>query len=274
MLNKTVACIIARTVSTRLPLKVLREIGNGMSMIDFIIARLKNVEEIDEIYICTSAEPVDDILEDVARKNAVKIYRGSANQVIERMLKVGEIENADVVLRVTGDNPFTSYEYINEQIQSLKQRNLDYVRLLSAPIGSTAEVIKYEALVACSKIMDPDESEYMMLYLFEPNKFRCGVFQALDFDTSKYSVTVDTQMDFDRARNLIHSHVNNGFDPLEIKLADIVKYYNANPEQFLGAMVQPSGMIKLPQGKEITYEAFNADMKRRVNDSILLKPNE
>ena len=47
---KTVACIIARTNSTRLVKKVLLEI-NGKKVIEHIIERIKEIEEIDEIYI-------------------------------------------------------------------------------------------------------------------------------------------------------------------------------------------------------------------------------
>ena len=66
MSKKTIACVIARTVSTRLPLKVLRNVVNEYSMLDFMIQRLKLVKNIDDIYICTSHEMVDEILEDVA----------------------------------------------------------------------------------------------------------------------------------------------------------------------------------------------------------------
>ena len=66
--KKTIACIIARTVSKRLPLKVLRNVTEQFSVLDFIIQRLKFVNNIDKVYLCTSSEPVDDIMEDVAKK--------------------------------------------------------------------------------------------------------------------------------------------------------------------------------------------------------------
>ena len=99
---KVVACVIARTVSKRLPLKILRDLKPGLSMIDFLIQRIKSVDKIDEIYLCTSEEAVDDILADVVSRNGIKLYRGSADAVIERMLAVGDIEKADVLIRITG----------------------------------------------------------------------------------------------------------------------------------------------------------------------------
>ena len=270
MTNKTVACIIARTVSSRLPLKVLRDIGNGISIIDFLIERLKRVQHIHEIYICTSNEPVDDILEDVAKKNKVKIYRGSAYEVIERMLAVGNHENANYLVRITGDNPFTATEYIDEQLETMEKYNLDYVRLLNAPLGATAEVIRFEALKKCAGLMDPSESEYMMLFLFEPQRFKCGVLQVMEEDTSAYSVTVDTPADFSRTRTLIEQHTAAGKEATFIHLKEIIGYYRHSTGDLPNGKIVPEGKIKLPGGKEITFAEFDQDMKRRINHSTLL----
>ena len=172
---RIVACIIARTVSKRLPLKVLRDLGKGVSMIDFLVQRIKKVSEIDEIYICTSINIVDDVLEDVAIRNDIKIYRGSEDEVIERMISVGDLEQADVLLRITGDNPLTSIEYFPNQIKLLIENDLDYVRIVDVPIGASAEVISLNALKDCYSKMDPSVSEYLMLFLFDPDKYKCGV---------------------------------------------------------------------------------------------------
>lgn len=262
---KVVACVIARTVSSRLPLKILRRIDtSGLSMIDFLITRLKQVKSIDEIFLCTSYEPVDDIMEDIAERNHVKIYRGSPDQVIERLLAVGKICQADVVLRITGDNPFTSYEYIDQQVGFLVEKELDYVRLIDSPLGAAAEAIRYDALVRCNEMMDPAVSEYLMLYIFEPTHFKCGVIKPLRDDYSSYSVTVDVPDDLKRSRMLIGHYHGNGID---IKLEDIVAIYQK--ENLPAAVIKPSGKIKLPYGKEISFEEFKADMERRTNSSML-----
>ena len=155
---KTIACIIARTVSTRLPIKVLRDLTPGTTMIDYLVQRLKTVQRIDEIYICTSSQPVDDVLEDVAIRNGVKLYRGSEDKVIERMIDVGTEEAADVVLRITADNPFTTTEYIDEQIQFVIENELDYARIVEVPIGASPEVIRFSALKDCYAKMDPSDA--------------------------------------------------------------------------------------------------------------------
>jgi len=267
--KKVVACIIARTVSQRLPLKIFRDIGDGNSMIDFLIKRVLSVSSIDKVFICTSAEEVDDILEDVAAKHGIEIYRGSADAVIERMLAVGKIENADVVLRITGDNPFTAIEFIPAQVDFLIENNLDYVRVTDVPVGATAEVICYDALIKCNHLMDPAVSEYMMLYLFEPKNFRCGVIKPFQTDLSVFSLTVDTKQDLIRSRKLLQEFVN--VPPENIFLKDVMAKIQNQQFNIPYALVKTTGgKVKLPYGEEISFEAFTADMERRKKDAITL----
>lgn len=267
-MSKVVACIIARTVSTRLPLKVLRDLKPGVSMIDFLINRIKSVKEIDEIYLCTSTESVDDIMVDVADRNQIKLYRGSADAVIERMLDVAKIESADVLLRITGDNPLGSIEYLPEQLALLEKEKLDYVRVVDVPIGATIEVMKTEALTKCYSQMDPDVSEYLMLFLFEPEKFKCGIIKAFNKDYSDCSVTVDTPDDLKRTVGVI-SRINK--PTADILLKDIVDLYDDESVQLPAMRIKFGGTIKYPYGKVISFDEFDNDMKRRKQNSILKK---
>jgi spore coat polysaccharide biosynthesis protein SpsF len=263
---KVVACIIARTVSTRLPLKVLRHIRPNISMLDFLIQRLKTVNKIDEIYICTSAESVDDILEDVATNNGVKLYRGSTFNIIERMLGAGEKENADVLIRITGDNPLTSVEYLNFQIESLLEQQLDYCRLVDVPIGATAEVMTVKALKKCALNMESKYSEYLMLYMFQPNQFKCGVIAPLEKNSSDLAITIDTSNDFDKIRNAV-AQLYKENECLDLKsLVDYLRVTEKEKKQ-----VNLSAEIKLPGNKTISFGLFHKDMEERKNSALNIK---
>jgi spore coat polysaccharide biosynthesis protein SpsF len=259
---KTVACIIARTISKRLPLKVLRNIHEDFSLLDFLISRIKLAKNVDEIYLCTSYEEVDDILEDVALKNNIKIYRGDPNNIIERMLSVAKIENADILLRITGDNPFTSYEYIDLQVKSLIKNNLDYSRLVNVPIGATAEVMKTQALLDCSKLMNQNYSEYLMLYMFEPSLRRCGIIKPLEKNYAHALITVDTKEDLQKVKSILLDSSKG----VAITLKEILPYLGSKP-----VMIDEAVMIKLPENKEISLEEFNLDMQRRIQNSVEIK---
>jgi spore coat polysaccharide biosynthesis protein SpsF len=262
-MKKTIACVIARTVSTRLPLKILRNINKEYRMIDFIIQRLKLVKTIDDIYICTSHEEVDEILEDVSSNNDVKIYRGSPDAVIERIIAVGMLEKADNVIRITGDNVFTSYEYIEEQINIHNENNLDYTRIIDIPIGATAEVMRLSAVKECFDLIDPAISEYLLLYMFRPEHFRCGVISLNNIEkSSSFTITVDTKEDLARTKNILNIYNDKA---LTIKLKDIlqiIKEYNIS-----NSIIKDTGMVKMPYGKEVLYSDFQKDMQNRIQNS-------
>jgi len=265
-MGKVVACIVARTVSQRLPLKVLRDLRPGLSMLDFLIQNVKTQKAVDEIYICTSAETVDDILEDVAIRNNIKIYRGSPDEVIERLLAVGEIEDAEILIRITGDNPFTDASLIAQQVAFLREENLDYVRVADLPIGATAEVFTRAALQKCNTLMDPKVSEYMMLYLFEPKHFGCGIISAYGGrDYSSYSVTVDQPSDLVRTK-IILDHIGfTGF--ADFSFGRVLEVLIDASIDMPARIVKPSGTVKLPFDQVMSYEDFQADMQRRKDHS-------
>lgn len=262
---KTIACIIARTVSTRLPLKVLRTVHDNYSLLDYLINRLKKVSEIDEIYLCTSEIDVDDIMEDVAARNNIKLYRGSPDNVIERMLDVAEITGADNVLRITGDNVFTSYEYIGKQITFLNDNQLDYCRIINVPIGATAEVIRVSALKDCYTSIDPAVSEYLLLYIFQPEKYKCGVMKISNTDYSNMTLTVDTPKDLIRTKEIINSIA----DKTGAKLLDIIELIKNKNIQ--SAYFTPGAKIKLPYNQSILYDDFQKDMENKIAQSLLLQ---
>lgn len=260
---KNIACVIARTVSTRLPMKVLRTVNNAQSMLDFKITRLKEVKGIDSIYLCTSREVVDDILEDVAIKNGIKLYRGSPDAVIERIIAVGDRESADNVIRITGDNVFTATELLEQQIGIHVEEGLDYTRFSGLPIGATAEVMSLKAVRDCYENIDPAISEYLMLYMFDPSRYKCGVLKRSNRpDYSSYTLTVDTADDLKRTRDILQQLAHDG---LTCTLDNIMRVIEKNNIAF--SRLDDNAMIKMPYGEKITFGDFQKNMLDRISRS-------
>jgi spore coat polysaccharide biosynthesis protein SpsF (cytidylyltransferase family) len=203
-------------------------------------------------------ESVDDILEDYATVYKINHYRGSPSAVIERMLAVADLENSDYLIRVTGDNPFTSMEYIDDQINFALEYDLDYVRLVGVPIGSTAELIKRDALVKCNQLMDPEESEYLMVYLFQPDLFRCGVIKPFKKDYSELTITVDTPEDLEKVK-MIYSKLSGS-----ILLKDILTVLKSE-NLTNGVNIDDNALIKMPEGKVVSYGDFKVMMNTRID---------
>jgi spore coat polysaccharide biosynthesis protein SpsF len=257
---RNIACIIARTNSSRLPRKVLKEIG-GVKMIEYIIRKIKRAKLVDEIYICTSTTEEDNVLIEIAKENGVKGYAGSLESIIDRMLEVGQIENADNVIRITADNIFTDEIYLDLMLKYHEENKAEYTRVENLPVGITSEVINLQALKKCYAIMNPNESQYLMLYMFQPSMFKCLVLLPADkHNRPNMTFTVDTTSDFERTKKLIEAYP----DKL-INLDDILNYCSANS---LDNIIYKSGSsVKFPANLEFTFMAFRTEMDARLDAS-------
>lgn len=268
---RTVACIIARTASTRLPNKVLREI-NGKKLIEYIIEKMKNVSNLDAIYLCTSVDDDDQILLDIAKENGIKSYAGSRKSVIDRMLDVAKMENADNLVRVTGDNVFTDEFFLDRMIEEHNNHHMmDYTRTEYLPLGVTAEVINVSALERCYEMIDPEKSEYLLLYMFNPEEFNCQVLIPEESLMAEYSsLTVDTHEDFERTEFLIDRLYKNNrlyYDDI-IKLNKKIKIPHFNIDKNL--------LVRMPNNNAITYAEFRSSIiEQRINRSkkVVLEVN-
>ena len=78
--------ITARLKSTRLPKKIMLEVM-GKPLIVHMLDRIKHSRYIEDIVICTSTNSQDDPLEEIAEKEHVHCFRGSEDDVLERLLR-------------------------------------------------------------------------------------------------------------------------------------------------------------------------------------------
>lgn len=263
--KKVVACIIARTNSTRLPRKVVKEIF-GKTIIEYIIEKTKHVSGIDSIYICTSKEPDDQILEKIAQRNNINFYAGSPTSVIDRMLDVVKIENADHLVRITGDNIFTDEIFLEEMIRLHLKNDADYTRTEKVPLGLTAEVIKVPALKKCYKEIDPNKTEYLMFYIFDPGKYKCQVLLCeKTLWGTQYTLTVDIPEDYERSVQIIKNLYKNG----RVFYDDIVRYHKDKGLPYFE--MKSTGLVKYPNGSKVSYADFRASMDEKIGASHVIQ---
>lgn len=259
---KTVACIIARTNSTRLPRKVLIDI-QGKKVIEHIIERIKSVKDIDEIYVATSTHPDDRILGEIAYKNKIKVHYGSETSVIDRMLEIGKAEEATDLIRITGDNIFTDPEILGITLKLHKDNKAEYSRAEYLPIGTTAEVINIEALKRCYYSIDPNKSEYLFYYIFDPDKYKTLVVIPgnSQFKREYASLTMDTPEDLERTKFIF----DNIYTDL-IKYRDIIAL-NENIE-IPCFKINTNLSIKLPDNETKSFGDFRDIINGRIEKSI------
>lgn len=258
---KAVACIVARTSSSRLPDKVLRDIG-GRRMVEQIIDRVRMIPNLASIHLCTSTEAGDGRLREVAEANGIGFYAGSLEDPTERMVSVGRAEDADCVIRITGDNVFTDPVYLWEMLRRQEQDPVDYCRVDHLPLGITAEIMGREALEKCHASMDPEVSEYLMLYMFRPDLHRCRVLiPEPALQATGISLTVDTPADLERSQFICQRLGGAG----PFSYLDILRLHGR--ETIPHIAFPAAGLIKLPKGQVVEYGEFRKDMETRCAQS-------
>ena len=107
----------ARLHSSRLPYKVLKEIG-GSKLIDIILDGCLNTELETVVAIPWNDYELYDYL-----KGKVEIFRGSENDVISRFYHCAKYKGFDPVVRVCGDAKHIKTQLILQQVENYKKYN-------------------------------------------------------------------------------------------------------------------------------------------------------
>ena len=87
MKNSVAIILQARNKSTRLPSKVMKDLG-GRPLLHFLLERLKKCKKLNEIFIATTSNQEDNSIEDLAITLDCKTVRGSENDVLSRFFSV------------------------------------------------------------------------------------------------------------------------------------------------------------------------------------------
>ncbi|MNB89829.1 3-deoxy-manno-octulosonate cytidylyltransferase [compost metagenome] len=223
---KVAAIIQARLSSTRLPAKVMKDL-NGKTLIERVVNQVRMSKVIDEIWIATSTEPEDDLLELIGNKLDIMVFRGALENVLKRYYDTQCITNADVIVRITADNPFTEPSFIDYGVEYLLSNHLDYVNYEQIPYGTGVEIIRASALEQAHFAATKDyDREHVTPYV-RNNKdfFRIGTLipDQLELCRPDVSLTIDTMEDYVKLYKLISSLE---MEEEQVSLTSVVEFYD------------------------------------------------
>lgn len=196
---RVVALVQARMGSTRLPNKVMKLVG-AVPMIELLLSRLSNAEEVDEIVIATSTNAQNSPLVFHLQKCGYACEQGSESDVLDRFVQTARAYHADVIVRITGDCPLVSPALVDECIRRFKSLGVDYFSNVSPPTypdGLDVEVFSLKALeYAWRNTIEPYDREHVTSYLRESGCFKTASMSYTQ-DLSSLRWTVDEQADFE-----------------------------------------------------------------------------
>jgi spore coat polysaccharide biosynthesis protein SpsF len=203
MKPRCVAILQARMGSRRLPGKVLAEIL-GRPMLERILARVKQARCPDELVVATTTGLDDDPIAALCERLAVRCSRGSAEDVLDRFRQAAAENQADIIVRITGDCPLIDPELVDETIRAFQEASppVDFAcnRLpweRTYPIGTDTEVCSREALEASWREADQTyQREHVMPFLYEnQDRFRIVHVRSSDATLGEMRWTVDQAED-------------------------------------------------------------------------------
>lgn len=199
---RTVTVVQARIGSTRLPAKVLADLG-GAPLVERVLDRVSRAASVDETVLAIPAGDADEELAALATRLGYRVVRGPDADVLERYRLAAVATDADVVVRVTADCPFIDPALVDDAVERLREDADDYVSNGSDGYlrGLDVEVMTRDALErAAAEATVPYERAHVTAYIWSrPEAFRIG-WATWERDYSAYRWTVDTPADLEFAR--------------------------------------------------------------------------
>ena len=226
---RTVAIIQARMTSTRLPGKIMADVG-GQPLLRHVVARARRAQRLDVVAVATTTNQLDDDVERFCRAEGIRYFRGSELDVLDRYYRAAEHFGAEAVVRLTSDCPLLDPLVIDQVMEVFAAGDYDYVSNTLEPTfpdGLDTEVFWREALArAWRETRLPSEREHVTPYVWKhPALFRLGNVRH-DPPLGDLRWTVDEPQDLDFVR-AIYQHL--GPEP-SFGMREVLRLLEARPD--------------------------------------------
>ena len=239
MKNENYAIIIqARSNSKRFPNKILKKI-NKKEILTIMLKRLKKKFR-DKIIVAIGNKNCKKIV-DICKKQKIKFFIGSDNNVLERHYKCAQKNKIKTIVRIPSDCPLIDPNIIKKGLKKFFSNNVDYVSNLIFPSyidGNDVEIFSIECL---TKIFNNVESrfdkEHVTSYLQRNKK----IFKIVNFKTSedlslKYRVTLDYKEDLIVIKKILNNkNIFLNYDSIKNIFKKNPEIYKIN-KKFIGTM--------------------------------------
>lgn len=230
--NQTGIVILARLSSTRLPGKTLIDI-NGKKIIQYIIERILQVADINNIVVATSTESSDDLLVDFVSKIGVRVYRGSLNNVSNRFYQAALLQEWNYAIRINGDNIFVDTKLLKHIIDLSNENKFDFISNVkdrTFPKGMSIESVKisHYKLILPNIVVDERYKEHVTLYMYEniiSDKYHF-IYNNEIPEIAGLQLALDTKDDLSRTEQIIRAFKKEHYNYNLKEICRIIKNRN------------------------------------------------
>ena len=202
-------------------------------MLQLLIERLQRARTLDDIAVAAPVSRDNDHIEDLCLRLGIGIYRGSEEDVLDRVVGAARAFNADIIVEITADCPLMDPGLVDAVVGDFMMGGADFVANLpeyTTPRGTDVRVFTTEQLEEINRISsDLADHEHVSLHFWEhPEKYRL---RNTRFDFPRYvadlRLTVDTEEDFELIRRIFEALYPGNPD---FSFADVLEVLRNHPD--------------------------------------------
>jgi glutamate-1-semialdehyde 2,1-aminomutase/spore coat polysaccharide biosynthesis protein SpsF len=183
-------------------------------MLWHVVSRVRRARSVDKVVVATTDHAVDDPVVRFCEQESIDFFRGSEQDVLDRLYQAAKVSHANAVVRITADCPLIDPAVIDKVLARFQQGDCDYacnIIRYTYPDGLDTEVFSFGALErAWREAIKPSEREHVTPYL-RTDKFRtANVESEVPVSPDRYRWTVDHPADLEFVRRVYGAFSKNG----------------------------------------------------------------
>ncbi len=181
--------ITVRMNSQRLFGKCLKDVG-GKPSLYWLCRQLSHSKY--PFVVCTSDNSLDDAVEQFCIENDYFYFRGSEDDVLDRLIRAATKFDFDLIARITGDDLFVDPDILDKAVDSYCGAPFCYTDL---PKGTDFQILDTDFLRQLQKTLSTKDTEYLTWYFNScPDKKLLNVSPV---SSLAYSFELDTPSDLE-----------------------------------------------------------------------------
>ena len=228
MPKKVVATVEARMASSRLPGKTLKLIGDK-TILEWTLQRLRMAKGIDDVIVATTTNVSDDPIYKLCNKINTACFRGSEEDVLNRVASAARKMGADVIVQGGADCPFYDPDIVGQLVKIFLQGDYDYVCndfQEGYPIGVNIHVLSAQKLYEVEKLATlQKDRENVVTYIWD----HAENYKIYNLVPPSEIKRPDIRLTVDYSEDLVFlNEVYRGIGNDSFRTIDIIRYLEKN----------------------------------------------
>ncbi len=275
---RVIGTIEARMGSSRLPGKTLMEIQPGHTLLEIVVERFRMCKHVDDVCVATTVNPADDAIARWCEVHGVPFYRGSEEDVLDRVVRTASAARADAVVQMGADSLYLDFNLVDELVEYFLDGEFHYVcndLELTYPLGIYGHVVNMSSLAELNNknSLAQSDREDVVRYIFEhPGEYRILNVQApAELNYPRLRLTIDYPEDFSLAEEILEC-----FQCYTFTTPEILDLYRRNPGIFkkVRELIQQSAAFLNKSHRYQTLTGQLPGSRSRENERITVKGAE